>query len=319
MARKKKLPTKVVNYDALNDELKRVYNKFSDEFAHKNIYLLREEAVKLDVESPTTLSKDDLVKRMTDKLLWAYFPLEIKNDTQPWELFRDGRTGERARGLFENYDGQYRIGNILVPAALAGENLLRNGDLIEGCVATISGERTLTIVNSIDGEAPGKSRQWFNEIPVGESRHFDSLILGTEAGALMPDLQMGERVILRDLSRETAKKILESFPHSIGLFLGVEPESEKDLKSYGFVSNFEDSKAKLLRTTYLALERAKRLCEWGKDVVLIVQGFDMLGDRDAERALFGAGRCFDQGSVTVIADIDSDKKIYDKIATRILD
>ena len=319
MARKKKIPSSVVDYEALSNELKRIYNKFADEFAHNNIYALRERASEMGVESPTTLSKDDLVKRMTDRLICSYFPLDIGKETHAFETFRDG-TGDRVEGLFEPLSDEYRIGRVLVPGALVKENKLRAGDLVKGIATDYAGNKTLTVVNSVEGELPRSDRRCFSDLKAGERRHLGTLIKGTDADALFPNLEAGERVIIGNMSRKTANDILASFPHSVGLFVGVEPECEAELQG-SFVIKFDSTKEEALRIAYLALERAKRLCEWGKDVAFVVHGFDGLGDRDAERALFGVGRCFDVGSVTVIADVNKEKDygIFLKIATRIID
>lgn len=320
MSRTKKLPSVVLDYDSLGDEVKKIYDKCSGEYARKNIYVLREEALGLNIESPTTLTKDELVKRMTDKFVSSIFPLDTKSDASPaWETMGQSG-GERVKGYFECTDKQYCVGKIMVPAAIAKENKLRAGDLIEGVAADVMGVKTLTVINSVEGELPTSDRRSFAEMQAVARRKFGSLITGTTIAEILPDLEMGERVILSNMTRETANKILQSVPHSVGLFVGVEPESETALNG-NFVINFDATETQALNKARLALERAKRLCERGKDVVFVVQGFDALGDRDAERALFGAGRCFETGSVTVITDVNKDKEfgIFGKIATTIIE
>ena len=319
MSRKKRLPTKVVNYENLTDELKGLYDKIYTAFDQKNIFTLREEAMEMAVESPTTLSKEDLMKRMTDRIISDYLPQESKTD-EPWEVFKDGIKGERVRGMYEDIGGG-RIGRVLVPAAVARDAMLRTGDIVEGVVSDLAGGKTLVVINSVEGEVPSKNRKWFADIPVSEKRDFGTLIEGTKASEMLPGLQMGERVIITDMGVEIAKDIIGSFPTSIGLFVGIEPEYESALEQGNFVASFDCTTSETLRITRLALERAKRLCEHGKDVVLVVYGFDFIGDRDTERAIFGAGRCFSNGSLTVIVDVnkDKDEKIFAKISTRIIE
>lgn len=320
MPRTKKLPSIVLDYGSLSEEVKKTYDHYSSKYARENIYKLREIALELKVESPTTLKKDELVKRVTDKKVGMYFSLADKDEPLPaWEA-TDVSGGERVKGYFERRGSGNLVGKAMVPAALCKENKLRIGDIVEGVAADIMGVKTLTVVNSVEGEMPKSDRRNFAEMQAVARRKFGSLIAGTAIETILPGLEMGERVILSNMTRKTAQEILKSVPHSVGLFVGVEPESEAELDG-NFVINFDDTEAEALDKAQLALERAKRMCEWGKDVVFVVHGFNALGNRDAERALFGLGRCFEAGSITVIADVNKDKEygIFGKIATTIIE
>lgn len=318
VARKRKIPDKIVDYESLSSELKNLYDKFYSAFDKKNIYLLREQAAQMSVESPTTLSKDDLVKRMTDRLISDYLPNK-RDELNSLNMMKESLTGERVRGIFEKHGGEYHVGHVLVPAVVAKEAGLREGDMIEGVVSDVAGSKTLVVVNSIEGEM-AINREWFAALTPAARRPFGSLILGTKAAAILPELNTGERVIISGMTKEMAKDIIESFPNGIGLLAGLEPEFESMPERGCFSIPFEASKAEALHIAHLALERAKRLCERGRDVVLVVYGFDSLGDRDTERAIFGAGRSFRNGSLTVITDLDKDKDcgVFAKIATRII-
>ncbi len=320
MAKTKKVPRRVVNVEQLSDELKALYKKIYDEYQQKNILALRDEARRLNVESPTTLGKDDLVKRLTDFVIYDYLPKEMR---EPPAVTTQARfdSKERVHGLFDYVNGEYRVGDVMVPDVVVREAHLMIGDMVEGAVTIVSGAKTLFGVNSIEDDAPNPMRRVFNEMVFADKRPFKQYIENTKADELFPDLTMGERIIMPNMSMECADDLYKSFQYSIGLFLGVAPELRSNIDKGLFYVPFDMTHHESIHIARLALERAKRLCERGKNVALVVYGFDSLEDRDIERALFGSGRCFENGSITVFADIDKNRDdygIYTKYASRIL-
>ncbi len=316
MPRIKKVPLIVIHYESLSPELKNLYDKIYMSFSQKNITALREEAKQLHVESPTTLGKEDLMKRMTDKIISDYLPKDPTRPAPGHELNKNAEL--RIQGLLEDIDGVYRIGSVMVPTVLVTDLRLRAGDFIDGSVTEISGNKTLLVVTSVEGDIPGKARQYFNEMPITARKNFEELS-GTKAETYIPNLQKGDRVMFGGMTEEIACEFLSSFTCPIGLFLGVAPESPVCYEQNAFIAPFDYSQKETARITRLALERAKRLCERGKDVTLVIYGFDSLNDRDLERALFGSGRCFDAGSLTVIADLNKYNAAFSKIATKVVD
>lgn len=317
MARTKKAPRAVVQYENLSFEMRNLYDRISLSFGQKSINALRDEARKLNVESPTTLGKDDLIKRITDRIISDYLP---QNHVKIGCEHSVNKNAELlVQGLLDEVEGLYRIGNVLVPSAIVADSHLRVGDLVEGTVGEVSGEHTLTAVNLVEGEVVGKYRHNFNESTIIPKRSFDNK--GKPVEKYIPDLETGERVIFENMTQKIACDLIDSFPYGIGLFLGVEPESSVRLENNIFVAPFDYSQRQTNRVAKLALERAKRLCERDNDVVLVIYGFDSLSDRDIERAIFGSGRSFDGFSLTIIADVNKDKDngIYSKVATRIID
>ncbi len=316
MPRIKKVPLIVIHYESLSPELKNLYDKIYMSFSQKNITALREEAKKLHVESPTTLGKEDLIKRMTDKIIADYLPKDPSRPAPGHELNKNAEL--RIQGLLEDIDGVYRIGSVMVPTVLVTDLRLRPGDFIDGSVTEISGNKTLLVVTSVENDVPGKVRQYFNDMPA-TSRVSFAEIAGTKAETYIPNLQKGDRVMFGGMTEEIACDLLSSFVNPIGLFLGVAPESPVCYQHSSFIAPFDYSQRETVRIARLALERAKRLCEQGKDVVLVICGFDNLNDRDIERALFGSGRRFESGSMTVIADLNKYNAAFSKIATKVVD
>lgn len=318
MARKKNRPAKVVDYESLSEELKTIYDKVYAGFNQKSIFALREEAHQMRVESPTTLNKEALTRRMTDYVISDYLPQPERKRAELNELFKVDSSAEMKCGIFEFIDGEYRVGRILIPAPLVYENDLRPGDMVEGAVSTTLTQKMFIAVSAVDGHAANEPRPRFNDSTAIARRNFE--FAGSEVQKALPGLQQGERVIITQMTMEAAKRLAAIFPRTISLYVGIVPEYESSLKNGEFVVPFDRAKDETIRVAMLALERAKRLCERGENVALIVYGFDRIGDRDAERAIFGAGRCFEEGSLTVFADVDKDKEggVFAKVATRII-
>lgn len=318
MPRRKNIPAKVVDYDSLSDTYKALYDKIRAAFDKKNIYDLRADAAHMKIESPTTLGKNSLVKRLTDRVISDYLPNEVKHSAQPWDMFKDSMSGDVVKGMYECVDGECRMGRIIIPPLLANDYNLRDGDLIEGVVSQVGKNKMLVAINKVENNS--ECRRWFADVATCERRPFGDLIDGTKADELFGGLHMGERVIMKKMSIQDANEIARSFAHSVKLFIGLAPEYESQLESDSFVSSFDLTRAETHRVAHLALERGKRLAEIGQDVALVIKGFDFLDDRDMERALFGAGRCFDRGSLTVIAEMSKNKGdgVYAAIATRIV-
>lgn len=316
MARKRNLPSIVVDYDQLNDTYKAIYDHIAASFDDKNIYEIRREAAEAGVESPTTLGKKELIKRITDRLVYPYLPAPEKRDYKPWDLFKSTAGEERVKGFCEFHDGEWLVGKVVIFPFIAREHDLREGDYIEGKVGDVSGVKMLVTIIKLEND--GIKRRWFSEIRVMGNRPCP--IEGTRAGELFDGLRVGERVIMKNMPLSEANKIAESFKYSVKLFLGLAPEWESDIKSETFITEFALGKAEVASVVRLSLERCKRLAEMGKEVAYVVTGFDSLDDFDLERSVFGVGRSFGKGGVTVIAEMDEKRRsgAFAKIATRIM-
>jgi transcription termination factor Rho len=84
---------------------------------------------------------------------------------------------------------------------------------------------------------------------------------------------------------------------------GARPEEVVDWSDAGIEiagGSFDDSFDDQAQVAELAVQRAKRSVEGGKDVVLVIDSLDALPP-SAARRVFGAGRNTDAGSLTVLA------------------
>ncbi|MBR2970313.1 MAG: hypothetical protein IKC48_00755 [Clostridia bacterium] len=320
MARRKNLPQKVVDYHKLDEKQMALYDQISAELEKKNIVALRLEAVEIGVESPTTLNKKALIKRMADRMISSYLPSDSEEKGIIVSADKSfGQGNDRINGLFQNVNGQLRIGKCNVPPVVAKRSALRDGDLVEGIVSSADGVETLVIANSIDGESTEQARPFFDELPLAKRGEFGSMILGTPIDKRFERLEFGERVIFGDMKLSTACEMVRSYTNAIGLYVGVSPEFVCKDSFSSFVIPFDSPKGEMISIARLALERAKRLCERGKEVMLVVYGLEFIGDRDVQHAIFGAGRSFDKGSITVIADVrkEAENGAYQRVATRV--
>lgn len=326
MARVKTLPSLVIDLSTLTPAQREMYDSVTREYSKKTINELRRIAKDIGVESPTTLSKKKLVRRIVDREVAAYLPPECL-ETPQTRLTKEivNFDGERIKGyLVDEGNGVYRIDDVAVALAIVRKYNLRYGDLAEGLVVNVEGLRKLTLVNNVDGESTDAQREWFDKIKVSRRREFGAMIMSNKAHALLPDLKMGERIIAKGLTIEQVVELSKAYPLCINLFMGVLPEETEKIDltdKNNFVVGFDSPKKTYVQTAELALNRAKRLSERGKDVLMIVYGFNEIGNDDVERGIFGVGRCFDKGSITVLADVDAtnDRKVFARVATRVIE
>jgi len=125
--------------------------------------------------------------------------------------------------------------------------------------------------------------------------------------------------------------------HLMAALIGERPEEVTDIsrsvKGEVFASNFDESPAEQTRIAEVALDRAKRLVEMGKDVVILLDsitrlaraynlvvnpsgrtlsgGFDPVALYPAKRFL-GAARCVELFEFAQVADSKEEKKKEDK-------
>lgn len=162
--------------------------------------------------------------------------------------------------------------------------------------------------------------------------------LGQRAMIVSPP-KAGKTILLKDI----AKGIAENYPeiHLMVVLIGERPEEVTDIERFVkgevFASNFDEAPETQVKVAELSLERAKRLVECGKDVVILMDsitrlaraynvitpasgrtlsgGFDPVAIYPPKR-FFGAGRNFEEGhSLTIIATalVDTGSKMDEVI------
>ncbi len=224
---------------------------------------------------------------------------------------------------------------------------LRMGDVITGFArAPTEGERYLSLlkVEKVDGMNPeeAKKRPLFSKLtPVFPNEWLQletkSEVISTRLIDLISPIGKGQRAMLVAppkagktwLLKEIANGLTKNHPEITLLvaLIGERPEEVTDfsrnVEGEVFASNFDEKPDQQTKTAEVCLERAKRLAEKGKDVVILMDsltrlaraynmvvspsgrtlsgGFDPSALYPAKH-FFGAARNFeDAGSLTIIA------------------
>lgn len=244
---------------------------------------------------------------------------------------------------------------------------LRGGDFVEGMAREPRendrywGMIDVTKVNGIDADKLGKRRRFEDQTPVypdvkivlenGPEPISNRLIdliapIGKgQRGLIVAPPKAGKTSILKDMMSGVAQNYPEI--HLMGVLIGERPEEVTDIRRHveaitkgkGEVaaSNFDEPALEQTRVAEVALERAKRLVEEGKDVVILLDsitrlaraynlaiptsgrtlsgGFDPAALYPPKR-FFGAARNFEgTGSLTIIgtALIDTGSRMDDLV------
>jgi transcription termination factor Rho len=191
-----------------------------------------------------------------------------------------------------------------LPAALVRKHGLRRGDEVQATTAPAASggrratESQLADIITINGLAPGQARRrpHFDDLtPVYPSqrlrledgdasataRIIDLLapIGKGQRGLIVAPPKAGKTMILKAIAR--AVEVAHPEVHLMLVLVGERPEEVTDLRRsvQGEVvySTFDESPADHIRTAELAIERAKRLAELGRDVFVLLDSLTRLG------------------------------------------
>ena len=200
--------------------------------------------------------------------------------------------------------------DVRVPPALVERFDLRPGDDVAGTATN----RTLTEVRSINGREPGGRRR--PEFDSLSATHPDERIrletephlMSTRVIDLVMPLGKGQRALIvsppkagkTTVLREIADAVSRNHPecHLIVLLVDERPEEVTEMrrvvKGEVVASTFDRSPADHIAVADLTIERAKRMVELGRDVVVIVDSITRLG-RAHNNAAPGGGRTLTGG------------------------
>ncbi|GAP05597.1 MAG TPA: transcription termination factor Rho [Anaerolinea thermolimosa] len=257
----------------------------------------------------------------------------------------------------------YRIGpdDVYVSQAQLRRYELRNGDLVIGHVRPPrESERHygLIKVESINGLTPEEARRRpnFDELtPIFPNKRFDletdRSILATRMINLIAPIGRGQRGMIvsppkagkTTILKQVANAISQNYPdvHLIIALIGERPEEVTDMDrsvdGEVVASTFDEPVTSHVRTAEITLERAKRLVEVGRDVVILMDSLTRLaraynlvvnpsgrtlsGGMDPSalyppKRFFGAARNLEEGgSLTIIATalVDTGSRLDDVV------
>lgn len=238
---------------------------------------------------------------------------------------------------------------------------LREGDLVGGQVRQPKENeryRGLLKVEKVNDNPLDelKDREWFDQLtPIYPQPQIkletESDVLTTRMMDLISPIGFGQRGMIVSppkagktwLLKDVAHGVSENYPdmHLMAILIGERPEEVTDIrrsvKGEVVASNFDESPKHQTRTAEIALERAKRLVEQGKNVFVILDsitrlaraynlstptsgrtlsgGFDPAALAPAKQFLGAARNIEDGGSLTIIgtALVQTDSRMDDLI------
>jgi len=318
----------------------------------KNLADLRKMAVDLNLENASDFKKSELIIKILEEQIkrggniFAEGVLELINDTH---------------GILRTLKMLPSDNDIYVSGSQIKRFNLREGDFISGQArAPKEGERYLSLlkIEAINGQSPDKaiSRRSFQKLtPIFPNEQIkletDAHTLSTRIMDLLSPIGKGQRGMIVAppkagktwLLKDIADGIAKNHPdiHLIVVLVGERPEEVTDLERFvkGEVvaANFDDSAEYQVKIAEMAVERAKRIVEQGKDVVILMDsitrlaraynlvappsgrtlsgGFDPVAITPPKK-FFGAARNFEEGgSLTIIATalVDTGSKMDEVI------
>ena len=253
-------------------------------------------------------------------------------------------TGERSYLRTSGY--RRSSGDIPLTPAQVRQHGLRPGDQVQG-TATSGGQAakaTLTSVESVTGLPPQEARRRprFDDLTPVYPRERLRLEDGDPSPAariidLISPIGKGQRGLIVAPPKAGKTTVLKTIAHAIAaahpevhlmlVLVGERPEEVTDLRRSVrgeiIASTFDQSPADHTRAAELAIERAKRLAELGRDVVVMLDSLTRLGRAynlaapasgrtlsggvaasalEPPRRFLGAARCLDEGgSLTILS------------------
>ena len=313
------------------------------ELKHKSPAELLSYAEELNVENAATLRKQDMMFAILKQL--AEQDVEISGGGV-LEILQDGF------GFLRAPESNYLPGpdDIYVSPSQIRRFGMRTGDSIDGQIrAPKEGERYFALlrVNTINFDEPEKTRHKINFDNLTPLYPEDMLALEVETEEksqtsarvidLIVPLGKGQRALIVAAPRTGKTMILQSIAHSIAanhpdvylivLLIDERPEEVTDMqrsvKGEVISSTFDEPSARHVQVAEMVIEKAKRLVESGRDVVILLDSITRLaraynavvpssgkvltGGVDSNalqrpKRFFGAARNIEEGgSLTIIA------------------
>ena len=254
-------------------------------------------AEELEVENASTLRKQELMFAILKQL--AAHETDIIGEGVV-EVLQDGF------GFLRSPDANYLAGpdDIYVSPSQIRRFSLRTGDTVEGQIRSPKdGERYFALlkVNTINFEDPEKARHkihFDNLTPLYPDERFKMEIdnpTGKDLTArvidLVSPLGKGQRALIVSPPRTGKTVLLQNIAHSITanhpecylivLLIDERPEEVTDMqrsvKGEVISSTFDEPASRHVQVAEMVIEKAKRLVEHGRDVVILLDSITRLG------------------------------------------
>jgi transcription termination factor Rho len=322
------------------------------ELENVSLATLRQMARDLDVPNATRMKKEDLILRIQ----------QVEAERQGLEL-RGGILEIMSEGIGFLRSGHYQPGpyDVYVSQSQIRRYNLRNGDLVIGHVRPPReserhyGLLKVESINGFDSEEVKYRPNFESLTPIFPDRRFDletdrhtlstrlinlvTPIGRGQRGLIVSPPKAGKTTILKQLANSISTKYPEV--HLMVALIGERPEEVTDMDrsvdAEVISSTFDEPVTSHVRAAEMVLERAKRLVEVGRDVVILMDSITRLaraynlvvtpsgrtlsGGIDPSalyppKRFFGAARNIEEGgSLTIIATclIDTGSRMDDVV------
>lgn len=265
------------------------------ELKNKSVGDLHDLAEEFNISNLTGLHKQDLIFKIEQGLLEADVVLRGEGVL---EILTEGY------GFLRSQDWNYLYGpdDIYVSPSQIKRFDLRTGDVIGGQVRPPkSGERYLALlrvesVNGLDPEDAKKRESFDNLRPRYPEKRLKLEVLGAQGsismrvidliapigkgqrGLIVSPPKAGKTTILQEIANSIA--INEPDVHLIVLLIDERPEEvtdmEEQVEAEVISSTFDEPAERHVQVADMVMEKAKRLVEHGKDVVLLLDSITRL-------------------------------------------
>jgi transcription termination factor Rho len=254
-------------------------------------------AEELQIDNASTLRKQELMFAILKQL--AGRDVEIIGEGVV-EVLQDGF------GFLRSPDANYLAGpdDIYVSPSQIRRFSLRTGDTVEGEIRSPKdGERYFALlkVNSINFEDPDKARHkihFDNLTPLYPDARFRMEVedptrkdLSARVIDLVTPLGKGQRALIVSPPRTGKTVLLQNIAHSVAvnhpecylivLLIDERPEEVTDMqrsvKGEVISSTFDEPASRHVQVAEMVIEKAKRLVEHGRDVVILLDSITRLG------------------------------------------
>src|SRR5664279_2215550 len=264
------------------------------ELKERSIGKLAELAKVLEIESPLAMRKQELVFRV----------LQAQAEREG-QFFSEGvlEVLPEGFGFLRSPDQNYLAGpeDIYISPSQIRKFNLRTGDTLSGMIrAPKEGEKFFAMlrVDAVNFDPPeqAKDRVHFDDlVPLYPTHHLrmerDSQELSTRVMHLMTPLGKGQRALIVAPPRTGKTVLLQNIANSITanhpevflivLLIDERPEEvtdmERSVKGEVVSSTFDEPATRHVQVAEMVIEKAKRLVEHRKDVVILLDSITRLG------------------------------------------
>ncbi|ERJ79790.1 transcription termination factor Rho [Peptostreptococcaceae bacterium oral taxon 113 str. W5053] len=272
------------------------------DFAEKTVKELRECAKKLNLPGVSKLKKDELVSALTEVVLEGKEEtLELnKKESQKRDAVGILDLHSDGYGFLRNDDFNSTEEDIYVSPTQIRRFRLKTGDFIHGVVREQrEGEKFAPLIylhsiNDVSAENMRYRKDFDNLTPIFPleklSLEFPNCPISNRMMDLLSPIGKGQRGLIvappktgkTTLLKSVAKAIERNNPETVLFVLLIDerPEEVTDMRrsihSQVVASTFDEEPINHIRLSEFLLERAKRLVETGKDVVILLDSITRL-------------------------------------------